>query len=450
MTGSARARSRRALGLIVVMLTVTLAVLWAQREGPVETTESSTEGAESSEPPPLCTRPGHSGGNSDRHLDAPYVILISFDGFRWDYPGRFETPNFDRVAEAGTRAERLIPIFPTKTFPSHYSIATGMYAETHGLVGNRFWSAERDDVYSLGDREAVEDGSWYRGEPIWVTAERQGMVSASFFFVGSEAAIGGVRPTYCRRFDAGIPNDDRVDGVLGWLRLPPRERPHVVTLYFGEVDRAGHDFGPDSEEMRAAISIVDDALGRLLDGIEALPHGDKVNVVLVSDHGMMFVPAEANDLIDLSLLPGVRMEEGGPYASIFVEGDAQRKRNVRDSLAAMVPLNAVYLREEVPERFRYSTDPNIGDIVIIAAPGRQVRSADRAFRLRDFYNHGWDNLTPEMAGILLAAGPQIAEGAVTGPTEAVHIYPLIAEILGLEPNPEIDGELEAIKGFLRG
>lgn len=448
-------RSRARLGLPVLVLTVALALVWSCWAGgrgdagsPAD--EDGSTGSPAAEAP-LCTQPGYSVANHDRHLDAPYVILISFDGFRWDYLDRFETPAFDRVAATGTRAERFIPVFPTKTFPTHYSIATGMYAENHGLVGNRFWAPEKEATYSLGNREAVEDGSWYGGEPIWVTAERQGMVSASFFFVGSEADVGGVRPTYCHRFDGRVPNEERVDGVLGWLGLPPRVRPHMITLYFSDVDGAGHDFGPYSEEVEEAVRVVDEALGRLLDGLAELPHGEEVNVIAVSDHGMLLAAEEDNDFIDLSLFPGVRMVEGGPYASFFVDvdDDGDRAARVRDSLQAMMPLNQVFLRTDVPARFHYSANPRIGDIVAIAAPGRQIQSSERAGRLSDFYNHGWDNMIPEMAGILLAAGPQIAERVETGPVEAVHVYPLIAEILGLEPHSEIDGNLDAIAQFLR-
>lgn len=158
---------------------------------------------------------GSGGVNHGQHLDAPYVVLVSLDGFRYDYMDLFETPNLQRVATAGVRADALIPVFPVKTFPNHYSIATGMYADSHGIVGNQFFDPERGASYSLGDRAAVEDGSWYGGEPIWVTAETQGMVAASYFWVGSEASIMGVRPTEWRRFDSSVPYEDRVDEVVG-------------------------------------------------------------------------------------------------------------------------------------------------------------------------------------------------------------------------------------------
>ncbi len=385
-----------------------------------------------------------SGGvNAPRHRDAPHVVLISFDGFRWDYLDRYPAPAFERVAAAGVRAERMIPAFPTKTFPTHYSVATGMYAEHHGLVGNRYWDPDRAAAYSMGDRSVVEDGSWYRGEPIWATAERQGMVAASFFFVGSEADVGGVRPTHWRRFDGSVPNEDRVDQVLEWLAEPPEARPHMITLYFSDVDGAGHRYGPDSPEVAEAVARVDGALGRLLDGLDALPHGDEVYVVLVSDHGMLLADPAKQEVLDPDELEGVRAAEMGPYGSFFVEGDSARHVRVRDSLRAALPHASVWLRSEVPERLHYSADPRVGDVVVLMEPEWTLVTPER--RSEDpYWSHGWDNRIPEMGAIFLAMGPGIEAGRGVEPFESVHVYPFLAEILGLEPAEGIDGRLEVL------
>ncbi|MFQ5538017.1 MAG: ectonucleotide pyrophosphatase/phosphodiesterase [Gemmatimonadota bacterium] len=392
--------------------------------------------------------PGSGGINAARHLNAPYVVLVSFDGFRYDYLDRYPAPNFARVQEAGVRAERMIPTFPTKTFPTHYSIATGMYPEHHGLVGNRFWDPERGAGYDMGDREIVEDGSWYRGEPLWVTAEKQGMVAASYFFVGSEADIQGVRPTYWHRYDGSVPNERRVDGVLEWLRLPAEQRPHMITLYFSDTDNAGHRFGPDSPEVAAAVLRVDAALGRLLDGLEALPDDMEVYVILVSDHGMMRARADQVDTLDLSLFPGVRWAEGGPYGNFFVEtGGAARLPRVRDSLQAVLRHGAVYLREDVPERLHYRADPRVGDIVAVMEAGGTVSSPARA-AARDYFTHGWDNAVTEMGAIFLAMGPGLPAGKRISAFESVNVYPFVTSILGLVPNPEADGRAEVLVPLL--
>ena len=386
--------------------------------------------------------------NAEAHNAAPYVVLVSFDAFRWDYQDLYATPNFDRVAAAGVRAERMTPVFPTKTFPSHYTIATGMYAENHGLVGNTFWAEDLQAWYSIGNRAAVEEGSFYRGEPIWVTAELQGMIAASFFFVGSEAPVQGIQPTYWNRFDASIPNDARVDQVLTWLGMPLENRPHMITLYFEDVDNAGHNFGPGSAGVGDAVATVDQNLGRLLDGIAALPHGDDVFVVLVSDHGMMSEPADGADVLDIAQYQGVRLGASGPYASLYVDqGGAERAAAVRDSIAAMIPQNGVYLRADVPERLHYRADPRAGDIVIVAAEGRTIVAPDRVPD-NDGFNHGWDNAFLGMGSIFLAQGPSIAGGQTIDVFESIHIYPLLVHVLGLTPNPDVDGRLEVLQPIL--
>ena len=386
--------------------------------------------------------------NAEAHNAAPYVVLVSFDAFRWDYQDLYATPNFDRVAAAGVRAERMTPVFPTKTFPSHYTIVTGMYAENHGLVGNTFWAEDLQAWYSIGNRAAVEEGSFYRGEPIWVTAELQGMIAASFFFVGSEAPVKGVQPTYWNRFDASIPNDARVDQVLTWLGMPLENRPHMITLYFEDVDNAGHNFGPGSAGVGGAVATVDQNLGRLLNGIAALPHGDDVFVVLVSDHGMMSEPADGADVLDIAQYQGVRLGASGPYASLYVdEGGAERAAAVRDSIAATMPENGVYLRADVPERLHYSADPRAGDIVIVAAEGRTIVAPDRVPD-NDGFNHGWDNAFLGMGSIFLTQGPGIAGGQTIDVFESIHIYPLLAHVLGLTPNPDVDGRLEVLQPIL--
>lgn len=385
--------------------------------------------------------------NAGAHLDAPYVVLVSFDGFGAELLDVHPSPAFDRVGREGVRAERMIPTYPTKTFPTHYSMATGMYAENHGLVGNTFWAPDKQGYYRISDREVVEDGSWYRGEPIWVTAETQGMVAASFFFVGTEADVQGVRPTYWRPFDASVPNRERVDQVLDWLSLPQEHRPHMVTLYFEDVDAAWHNHGRDSDETAAAVREVDQALGRLLSGLDSLPHGDRVYLLLVADHGLMPAPAALVAELDMALFPGVRFITGGPYASLVIdEGGAERAAALRDSIAVLLPDAEVLLREEVPARYHYSTDPRIGDIVILAAPGRRVVRAGSPYG--DSHTHGWDNRLPEMGAIFLARGPGIEAGSAIGAFEAIHLYPFMAHVLGLDASSSIDGDLEVLLPIL--
>jgi predicted AlkP superfamily pyrophosphatase or phosphodiesterase len=377
------------------------------------------------------------------------VVLVSFDGFRHDFRELHSTPNLDRIAASGVVAESLIPTFPTKTFPAHYSMATGLYPERHGLVGNRFYDPARGESYDLADRETVEDGSWYGGEPIWALAERQGMVAAAYFWVGTEADPGGVRPTHWYPFNAETPPEARVDQVLEWLSEPEETRPHLITLYFEDVDIAAHDRGPRAPETAAAVARVDSMAGRLVKGVEALPHGDRVYLVFVSDHGHAEWTAERAARIDVARYPGVKMVGDGTYAGFFLPpGETHRARAVRDSIQGEVGETVrVYLREELPERLHVAGTPRFGDVVALADPGVLVVPADWNPVRRRGSTHGWDNQMPEMGALFLARGPGLPRGRRIPPLDAVDVYPFVAHVLGLEP-PPVDGRLEPLGRLL--
>lgn len=392
------------------------------------------------QPPIAVTAVGSGGTNRTDQLSKPYVIMVSFDGFRADYLDRYPAPNFQRVARNGVRAQGLIPVFPSKTFPNHYSIVTGQYAESHGIVSNRFFDPARRETYALGDPKTVLDGSWYRGEPIWVTAERQGMVSASYFWVGSEAAIKGIRPAYVKQFAAqSTTNSMRVDTVIAWLNKPALQRPHMITVYMSDVDGAGHANGPESPQVASAILAVDSALGRLLDGIQTLPIRDSAYVVLVSDHGMTtHTPETAVALESLIDTVGVLLADGGPNANLHVSGGAARALMIRNALNARLRNGRAYLRQDVPARLHYRADPRIGDVVVIMEEHYQiVRRA--SLPRRPGGNHGWDPAYPSMHGIFLVAGPRIKSGVMIPAFENVNIYPFLTEILGLTPASDIQG-----------
>lgn len=395
-------------------------------------------------------RPGSGGRNADRHLDAPYVIMISFDGFRHDYLEAVDTPAFDRVIRSGARAVSLVPVFPTKTFPNHYTLATGMYPARHGLVDNIFWDPELDAGYDMRDRATVEEGSWYGGEPIWVTAETQKMVSAAYFWVGTEAPVSGIQPAFWYRYDGSVPNRERVGRALEWLSLPPRERPHLILLYFSDVDSRAHEYGPDSREVRAAVREVDAALGRLLDGLERLSIADRVHLVLLSDHGMAQVdPRKIYTLSEHVDLDGIRTEGGGPYMTLHFNGDRERAEEVRRTLSTALPHAAVLRIDETPSRWHYGGNPRLGDLLVLGElPWLVVRERPAEDRIPRGH-HGWDPAREEMHGIFVAAGPGIRETVLIPSVESIHVYPLVAHLLGLEPNPEADGWLSELASILR-
>ena len=409
----------------------------------------AAEAGASAEPIPPAGLQRSEGRNDPRHLDKPYVVLVSFDGFRHDYMEMFETPNFDRVAAEGARAASLIPVFPSLTFPAHYSMATGLYPGTHGLVANTFHDREFGHTYSLSDRETVEDGRWYGGEPIWVTAEKQGMVSAAFYFVGSEADVQGIRPSHWKPFDPLVPNEVRVDTVLEWLSLPSEERPHLVSMYFAEADYAGHRFGPRNvPEVAEAVGQVDRALGRLLDGLDELPHAGQVFLVLVSDHGMSDVRPEGHYALDeIADLSGARLTSGGTVGILFVEGGEKRIEELRTQLDEGMPRAAVYRSREAPARLHLNGHPRFGDLVVVPDEGYTIGIGPRRGSSRGM--HGWDPQFRSMHGIFLVKGPGIEAGTRLPRIEGVDLYPFMARVLGLEPAEGIEGDREALAALGR-
>lgn len=396
-----------------------------------------------------CGAPLPSPGPAHGVDERPYVIVVSVDGMHPEFLERVPTPNFDRLAASGVAAEALIPVYPSKTFPNHYTIATGLYADRHGLVDNSFYDPELDAMYRLRDREAVRDGRFYGGEPIWVTAERQGVTTASYFWVGTEAPVQGVQPTYFRYFDGSVPNEARVDTVLYWLSLPEVERPNLVMLYFSEPDATAHDHGPAAAEVDSMVMEIDGVLGRLLDGVAALPVAEQVHVVVVSDHGMAEVP-EGNVIVleELVDLTGVRVVYNTTQVLLYFDGQEARRQEVLATLRERLENARVYPRDETPARWHYRDNPRIGDLVVVAELGWVLRwPGGGAFTARGM--HGWDPHLPEMQGIFMAAGPRLRMRETVPAFESVHIYPLLARLLDLEPATGIDGRLETISHLLR-
>jgi predicted AlkP superfamily pyrophosphatase or phosphodiesterase len=426
----------------IVQLRIVAGSWWKTGHGAVVTSLATVLVAGCAPPLP-SPDPAH--GPEER----PYVIMVSVDGMHPAFLERVATPNFDRLAASGVTAEALIPVYPSKTFPNHYTIATGLYTERHGLVDNSFYDPELDAMYRLRDRDAVRDGRFYGGEPIWVTAERQGVTTASYFWVGTEAPVQGVQPTYFRYFDGSVPNEARVDTVLYWLRLPAVERPNLVMLYFSEPDATAHDHGPAAAAVDSAVMAIDGVLGRLLDGVAALPIAEQVHVVVVSDHGMAEVP-EGNVIVleELVDLTGVRAVYNTTQVLLYFDGQEARRQEVLVTLRQRLQNARVYPREETPARWRYRDNPRIGELVVVADLGWVLRwPGGGAFTARGM--HGWDPHLPEMHGIFMAAGPRLRARERVPAFESVHVYPLLARLLDLEPAPGIDGRVEAISHLLR-
>lgn len=374
--------------------------------------------------------------NAPDQRDKPCLVLVSIDGFRWDFPTLADTPALDRMAAAGLKAEALQPVFPTQTFPNHFSIATGQPPAQHGLVGNEFPDEQRARWYQQKDRATVQDGDWYLAEPVWVTAARQGMVTAAYYFVGTEAAIGGVRPDHWHDFDPRVPGERRVRQVLDWLAEPAESRPHFITLYFEQVDDHTHRSGPGSAESLQAISNVDRHIGVLLDGIAGLPHGNEIYVLLVSDHGSAGYRADREPLVldRIVDLHGVKAVEGGPFVHLyFPPGDERRATAARDTINAHWDCGRALLPEDAPAHWNVTDSPRFPDLIVLANGGCAVLStASMAHKITPG-DHGWAPEMPEMRGIFYAIGPRMPPGSRTGVLSVTDIHPLMLSILGLQP-----------------
>ncbi len=408
------------------------------------------------------------------------VVLVSLDGFRADYlDRRLPLPAFARLEAAGVRARALVPSFPSKTFPNHWTLVTGLRPGRHGIVANAFWDPVTRREYRIRDTAAVRDASWYGGVPLWALAERAGIRTGTVFWPGSEAPVGGVRPSRWLRYDGAMPDSARVDTVVAWLALPAAERPRFVALYVSVADDSGHAAGPDAPATDSAVVEADRTLGRLLDRLDAMPGGNAVDVVVVSDHGMDAVAPERT--VDLSrcdrrdAFADARTGDAGPVLSMWFDepgggvagGDAagtdaaSRAANAEAVLrsclapaAAGAPFNPlaharVYARAETPARWALRAQPRAGDLLIVADSGWTVVPAPPARPLHGG-GHGWDPAADRaMRAIFLAAGPHVRARGEIAAVENVHVAPFLGALLGVAwPAGATDGDVRVLAPLL--
>ena len=376
------------------------------------------------------------------------VLLISIDGFMNEYLERNDTPNFDRFLAEGVRAEYMIPVFPTKTFPNHWSLATGLYVENHGIISNSFYDYELDARFSYGAPDGQHDERWWGGEPIWVTAEKQGKTSVNFFWPGSEATFDGLQSTKWVDYDGSIPDSTRIDSIAAWFDPAGDVQADFGTLYFSFVDSRGHRYGPDAPEVDEAVIEMDLLLGYFLEKIEGIGLADQMNILLVSDHGMakqsedkvIFLDELINlddvDIIDWSPVAMIRPHEG--KTDEIYNALKENEENYR-----------VYLKDEMPERFHFSNHYRIPEIIMIADMSYSITNRDY-FEDRGVVTgmHGFDNMEPEMFTFFAAKGPAFKINEIEGPAESINIYELISHLLQIEP-AENDGSLDEVKKFLK-
>jgi predicted AlkP superfamily pyrophosphatase or phosphodiesterase len=384
------------------------------------------------------------GPNAPAQQAKPYVVLVSLDGFRYDYAGKYGAKHLLALgAEGAIAGQGMIPSYPSLTFPNHYTLVTGLYPEHHGIVANSFYDPARKQRYSYNDPISNRDGSWYGGTPLWVLAEKQGMRSACFFWPGSEAEIDGGRPSYYLNFDDHFPDEKRIDQVIAWLRLPAEQRPHFITLYYSTVDHAGHQFGPDSPETATAVQHVDQLVGVLWADLARLQL--PIDLIVVSDHGM---EREQGAWIDLSSYAG--LENFITVGSLLYPKSEAAAEKAYQELKIKSDAFTVYRRKRVPAALHYNSNAREGDPVVVANGPYAIRAqAPADDRPPEAGVHGYDpRVMKSMRALFLAVGPDIRPGSKLEPFENVNVYPLVAKILGLDA-PQVDGSLNVLSNILK-
>jgi len=384
------------------------------------------------------------------HQAIPPLLLVSLDAFRWDYCARYpaETVHLRQLMGAGASARALIPVYPSNTFPNHYSIVTGLYPSHHGVINNHFFDPTRGEFFHY-NQAGAKAGYWWGGEPIWVTAIKQGRKAATSFWVGSEAEIAGVRPTFWRTYDYSLPFEKRVEELISWLQLPVDQRPSVITFYLEETNSVGHKFGPDSPELAAAVKLVDSRLGTIMDRLRQ--EGITANLIVVSDHGMTPISPQRvvllDDYLDLSTVQ-VDFEETTVGLRPLPGIDPS---TVIASLSRM-PHAKAWRVEDLPRRFHVTSNPRNPPIWVVPEEGWEIVRRAQFERYADKFNkgdHGFDPAFKSMHGVLIAQGPDFKnDGTVVDAVENIHIYNLMCALLHLTPALN-DGDERLIRWLRR-
>ncbi|MGK6344020.1 ectonucleotide pyrophosphatase/phosphodiesterase [Chryseobacterium sp. DT-3] len=390
--------------------------------------------------------------NSAEARTKPYVIMISTDGFRYDYAKKYNAENLLKLSANGVQADAMIPSYPSITFPNHWSLVTGLYPSHHGLIDNFFYDYKRKEPYAMSNKKNAEDGSWYGGTPLWSLAEKQGMVSASLMWVGSASNAGGIRPSYYYPYHEKFKPSEKVDKVVNWLKLPEEKRPHFISLYFPEVDGSGHHYGPDSQETENAVHLIDNAIGELVQKVNNLGLKN-VNFIFVSDHGMIKVDGGTPLEIPAILLDKNRFDfyNSQTLLRVYVKNPAEVKAVYKELKANKTDEYEVYLDKKLPKYLHFSTKDDrydrIGQILLIPkAPKIFLEKGKKTSVGKHGYN---PKIVPEMKATFYAWGPEFKSNLVINEFTNVNIYPLVTEILGLKTDQPIDGKLKVLKKILQ-
>ena len=374
-----------------------------------------------------------------------YTVIISLDGLRWDYLDTYDVPFMQQLAREGVKAV-MQPSFPSKTFPNHYTLATGLTPDHHGIIANSFWDRDKGVEYSLKNAVTRADGNYYGGDPVWLTAKHQGVKTAAVFWVGSDVAIKGEHPTYWRDYQTQqLDFESRVDEILRLLSMPEKERPHLVMAYFEEPDRSGHSYGPMHRLTRRAMENMDLLLSKMWARIQMLPYADKVNLIITGDHGMTSVdPKRFVDMDDV--LPERWIERScNDYPTLIYAKAPQYVDSIYGALQHVDHIRA-WKRADIPAYLGYGSNKNMGDVVVLPDVGWLFASKPSKTQGG---SHGFDHTAADMQVGFRAIGPDFKVGYEKADRfRNVCIYPLLCYLLGVQPSPN-DGDLDEVRDMLR-
>lgn len=390
--------------------------------------------------------------------DKPIVLMIGIDGLRADTLQRIDAPNLQSLANAGVFA-KMQPAMPTKTFTNFYSLATGLHPKHHGMISNRPY--DRELKRRFNPKSDQSDPLWWQGEPIWITAEKQGITTATYFWVGSEVAYNGLRPTFWKPYNQDKDYGERVEEVLQWLTLPKIQRPQLITLYFSSVDTAAHDFGVESAQEKEAVINLDKHLGDLLQGIAELQLQQQVNIIVVSDHGMVNLSDDKiinlDPYIELSAfeVPDWSKKQNAVYAPFLTLFGNQDKIDIAyQTLNQVHPNLQVLQRGAFPKNYHFDHPQRGPDLMLLADPGWSIYASRDGFKPKSIEvtgrakaTHGYDNQHPLMQAIFVGAGPAFQKNLMSKPFDNIEVYSLIACILDIKP-AQTDGNITHVQHLL--
>ncbi len=369
------------------------------------------------------------------------VVLVSIDALRADALGSGNMPTLDAIAADGVHARWMNPSYPTLTFPNHYTLVTGLRPGHHGVVHNQMRDAELGNFVSK--RYDTLDARWWSGgEPLWTTMERQGKPTAVLFWPGSAVEIRGERPSHWRPFDKTMTVDARVQQILDWLDLPLAKRPRFIAAYFDQVDVAAHLCGAHCADAIAAEREVDAGLAKLRAGIAARSDGRRIDLVVVSDHGMADVAnGNIRYLDDIVPADSIDIQDDGPIVLVAPraghEAEAMRLVGRHDH-------SECWRRESLPPAWHYGSNPRIPAIVCQADEGWLLElHTDKPFTQPVKGEHGYAPETPSMRATFVAEGPDFRRGVELAPFDNVDAYPLLAHLLGIAPLAN-DGDIAPV------